>query len=252
MKKTYAVVISAALAAAMLVGCGADTTDSSAPVEPTQAPAASAEEQTAVYTLYNTTGETITNLYFYEAGSEDIGENYAGEGMAADAVVEVTRTAASEEEADGKTYVLEFTTESGATQKYETVHFEMADISLLSVDAAAGATPISFTAPEQKAEYQITNTTGEAVTELYLYENGTEDKGENLAGEGMAADAKITLNRTASAADAENISYVLEFTTESGATQKYETVGFEVVAINLLSVDAAAGATPIEFAPVAE
>ena len=45
-------------------------------------------------------------------------------------------------------YVLEFTTESGDTQSFDTLSYEGAPTSLLS-DAAAGATPISFTAPEQ-------------------------------------------------------------------------------------------------------
>ena len=47
------------------------------------------------------------------------------------------------------TYILEFTTEDGQTQSFETLHYEVAPISLLSVDAAAGATPIAFTAPEK-------------------------------------------------------------------------------------------------------
>ena len=46
-------------------------------------------------------------------------------------------------------YVLEFTTEDGATQSFDTLSYEVSPISLLSVDAAAGATPISFTVPEQ-------------------------------------------------------------------------------------------------------
>ena len=46
-------------------------------------------------------------------------------------------------------YVLEFTTEGGDTQSFDTLGYEVAPISLLSVDAAAGATPISFTAPEK-------------------------------------------------------------------------------------------------------
>ena len=54
------------------------------------------------------------------------------------------------EDADNSAeYVLEFTTESGDTQSFDTLSYEVAPISLLSVDAAAGATPISFTAPEQ-------------------------------------------------------------------------------------------------------
>lgn len=47
------------------------------------------------------------------------------------------------------TYVLEFTTEDGSTQSFETLHYETTPISLKSVDAAAGATPIAFAAPEQ-------------------------------------------------------------------------------------------------------
>ena len=49
----------------------------------------------------------------------------------------------------GSLYELEFTTEDGQTQSFETLHYEVAPISLLSVDAAAGATPIAFTAPEK-------------------------------------------------------------------------------------------------------
>ena len=41
------------------------------------------------------------------------------------------------------------TTEDGTTQSFDTLSYEVAPISLLSADAAAGATPISFTAPEQ-------------------------------------------------------------------------------------------------------
>ena len=46
-------------------------------------------------------------------------------------------------------YVLEFTTEDGTTQSFDTLHYETTPISLKSVDAAAGATPIAFAAPEK-------------------------------------------------------------------------------------------------------
>lgn len=45
------------------------------------------------------------------------------------------------------TFVLEFVS-GGQVQKYETVHFEVAPISLKSVDTASGATPIAFAKPE--------------------------------------------------------------------------------------------------------
>lgn len=245
MKKKIFAVVAAVLAVGMLAGCGASSesnvsSDNSSSV-------AQAGEQTAAYTVYNTTGETVTELYLYEAGSEDKGENYAQEGLAADASVELTRTAASEDAAKELTFVLEFTTESGATQKFETLHFEVAPVSLLSVDAAAGATVIRFEAPEMTATYNVVNTTGETVTELYLYEAGSEDKGENRANDGLAADASVVLTDKAAANEVEGKTYVLEFTTESGATQKFETLHFEEANIELLSVDAAAGATPIVF-----
>ena len=97
-------------------------------------------------TVYNTTGENVTELYLYVAGSEDKGENLAADGLADGDSVVLTLPEDADKSAE---YVLEFTTEDGATQSFDTLSYEVAPISLLSVDAAAGATPISFTAPEQ-------------------------------------------------------------------------------------------------------
>ena len=97
-------------------------------------------------TVYNTTGENVTDLYLYVAGSEDKGENLAADGLADGDSVVLTLPEDADKSAE---YVLEFTTEDGATQSFDTLSYEVAPISLLSVDAAAGATPISFTAPEQ-------------------------------------------------------------------------------------------------------
>lgn len=113
----------------------------------TQATTAAPEPQEAEYTVYNTTGEQVTELYLYLVGSQDKGENYAGEGLENGGSVVITKNAASEEEAKAMTFVLEFVV-GGQTLKYETVHFEVAPISLKSVDAASGATPIAFAKPE--------------------------------------------------------------------------------------------------------
>ena len=96
--------------------------------------------------MYNTTGSKVTELYLYDAGSEDKGENLAADGLADGDSVVLTLPEDADKSAE---YVLEFTTESGDTQSFDTLSYEVAPISLLSVDAAAGATPISFTAPEQ-------------------------------------------------------------------------------------------------------
>ena len=111
--------------------------------------ASSEAAESAEYTVYNTTGSTVSELYLYEAGSEDKGENLAGEAGLADGENGVITRDVEADKQDDMTYVLEFTTEDGSTQSFETLHYETTPISLKSVDAAAGATPIAFAAPEQ-------------------------------------------------------------------------------------------------------
>lgn len=109
--------------------------------------ASEVEAQSAEYTVYNTTGTAVTELYLYDAGSEDKGENLAGEGLADGDSLVITRDVDADKQAD-VVYVLEFVTEDGATQSFDTLHYEVASISLKSVDAAAGATAIAFEAPQ--------------------------------------------------------------------------------------------------------
>lgn len=113
-----------------------------------EAASSEAAAESAEYTVYNTTGSNVTELYLYEAGSEDKGENLAGEGLADGESVVITRDEDADKQKDIN-YVLEFTTEDGNTQSFETLHYETTPVSLLSVDAAAGATPIAFSAPQQ-------------------------------------------------------------------------------------------------------
>ena len=154
MKLKNVAVVAAALALAVgMTACGGSASSTTASSVASSAAASSeaasseaasseAEVESAEYTVYNTTGENVTELYLYVAGSEDKGENLAADG---DSVV-LTLPEDADKSAE---YVLEFTTESGDTQSFDTLSYEVAPISLLSVDAAAGATPISFTAPEQ-------------------------------------------------------------------------------------------------------
>lgn len=157
MKLKNVAVVAAALALAVgMTACGgsaSSTTASSVASSVASSAAASseaasseAEVEPAEYTVYNTTGENVTELYLYVAGSEDKGENLAADGLADGDSVVLTLPEDADKSAE---YVLEFTTEGGDTQSFDTLSYEVAPISLLSVDAAAGATPISFTAPEQ-------------------------------------------------------------------------------------------------------
>lgn len=125
---------STASSVASSVAASSEAASSEAAVEP------------AEYTVYNTTGSTVSELYLYVAGSEDKGENLAGEGLADGENVVLTLPEDADQSAK---YVLEFTTEDGTTQSFDTLSYEVAPISLLSADAAAGATPIAFSAPEQ-------------------------------------------------------------------------------------------------------
>ena len=148
-------VSAAALALTACGGSASTAASSTASSEAASSVAASSEAasseaaESAEYTVYNTTGSTVSELYLYEAGSEDKGENLAGEaGLADGENVVITRDVEADKQ-DDMTYVLEFTTEDGSTQSFETLHYETTPISLKSVDAAAGATPIAFAAPEQ-------------------------------------------------------------------------------------------------------
>ena len=113
---------------------------------------------------------------------------------------------------------------------------------------AASSEAASEAAEPTTAEYTVYNTTGSTVTDLYLYEVGAEDKGDNLAGEGLADGDSVVITRDVEADKQADVTYVLEFTTEDGQTQTFETPHYETTALSLKSVDAAAGATPIAFA----
>lgn len=113
---------------------------------------------------------------------------------------------------------------------------------------AASSEAASEAAEPTTAEYTVYNTTGSTVTDLYLYEVGAEDKGDNLAGEGLADGDSVVITRDVEADKQADVTYVLEFTTEDGQTQTFETLHYETTQLSLKSVDAAAGATPIAFA----
>ena len=154
--KTVAIAAAALALAVGMTACGgsastaASSTASSAAASSeaasSEVASSEAEATSAEYTVYNTTGSKVTELYLYDAGSEDKGENLAADGLADGDSVVLTLPEDADKSAE---YVLEFTTEGGETQSFDTLSYEVAPISLLSVDAAAGATPISFTAPEQ-------------------------------------------------------------------------------------------------------
>ena len=244
MKNNLFKITTAGMLALSLGACSGNKTPepaatASATPEPT---AEAAETGTGVYLVWNNSGETVTDLYVYENGSSDKGENYAGSGLREFKSVEITKADVPSD----TSFTLEFTTASGYTGKFETLHVEEAPISLLAQDAMTGATQIAFGDPTLSAEYVIYNQTGEAVKELYLYEEGAE-KGDNLAGDGLADGKDLTVTREGPASEVGDNTYHLEFVTESGYEGAFETLHFEKAPISLIAEDAKTGATAISF-----
>ena len=208
--------------------------------------AALAEEpETCTYTVFNTTGELITELFITDNQTGEQSVNYAGEeGLKPDAYVEINGT-----NKEGYEVTLSFKTESGFEGIFKTLHFETVPLSLLipasaegETDATSGATPLSFFAP--KCTYTVCNTTGETVTELIIIDNLTGEQSENYAGEGLADGASVEINGSNKA----GYEVTLSFRTESGFEGVFKTLHFETVTINLLiPADATSGATPISF-----
>ena len=230
MRKKASALLLTLLLVSVMAGCG----KTAAPAPTTTA---AAETATGTYTLYNVTGEKLTELYLYETGS-DKGENRIPDGMKNNKKLVLTYDAAAD-----AALTLEYVTESGVSAKFETLHIEEVPIAMQSVDATSGATPIRFGVPEVTGSYKLVNTTGTTVSELYVYLNGGE-KGENLAGSGMEDGASVDFSITAPV----DASLTVEFTTEADGTKTFETLHIENVTVNLLAADAMSGATPIQFA----
>ena len=103
-----------------------------------------AESQTGIYTVYNKTGETVTEV--------TITINETGESVVvlsdvpADEMAVVSFTMPAALNGHGA-LTFGFKTESGYEAAFERLSIETAPITMLSLDALTGATPISFFAP---------------------------------------------------------------------------------------------------------
>lgn len=106
-----------------------------------------AETALAHYEFYNETGEEVTELYVYDNSGTDKGVNYVDEigwshGDPQQITVDLGELSTSIH------FTVEFVTESGYVGTFDRLSVETAPISLISEDAAAGATMISFSKPE--------------------------------------------------------------------------------------------------------
>ena len=132
-------------AAILLAGC--EYINQVIPLKPEETPEAAepAKEEIQTvgeYTIHNISGTPVTALYLYPTGSSDKGKNYAESVLAEDNRIVLKYDAG--EKAKEAELTLEFTTESGYTAAFTSLHIETASISLLAEDALTGPTPIAF------------------------------------------------------------------------------------------------------------
>ena len=107
---------------------------------------------TAKYTIYNKTGEKVTELYLYATGSSDKGENLIDGAAEPDGeqVIEFDSVPEYLVKEDGSIspFTIEFTTESGYSASFTTLSYEVAPIQLISEDMVTGATKIKLGLPD--------------------------------------------------------------------------------------------------------
>ncbi len=235
----------AAMMAASLAACGSTTTATEP--EATAASEETATEEvvtTGTYTFHNGTRKAINEIYLYEQGSEDKGENLLAAPLENKGDTTVIGIAVDPEEAEGYAMTVEYVDADGnAVVVFDGLHLEEADMILLSAtDIESGATPFV-----QHGKYTFTNATGATVAELYLYQAGSDDKGENLAGEGLEDGASVEdVTVDVMAADAASYEMIVEYVLEDGTSAVvFDTLHLEEATLTLKpAADIESGATP--------
>ena len=233
MKKIFALLTVMAL----LFSCAAFAEEEPAPVK------------TGVYTIFNKTGELVTEVKLTDNVTGETNDFFAEEDstFSSDGIVVLYFDVPAAEAAD-HTLTLSYKTESGREEAFTTLKIEEATIELLAADAMTGATPIAFTMPEAKQEgkYTLYNRTGETVKILNLIDNEDGTVIRQVFQNGLEPNETYEMGYIAPA-DRENITLTLQFVTESGKIGIFKTLKIEEVPITLLDVDSVSGATPIEF-----
>lgn len=205
--------------------------------------------KTGIYTVFNKTGELVTEVKLTDNATGEINAFSAEEGSGFDSEgIVVLYFDVPEAEADDHTLTLSYKTESGREESFSTLKIEVATIELLAADAMTGATPIAFTMPkaDQVGRYTFYNMTGEVVKVLNLIDNDDGTTLRQVFQDGFAPKETYTLEYVAPA-DRENVTLTLQFVTESGKIGTFSTLHIEEAPISLLDVDAVSGATQISF-----
>lgn len=124
-----------------------------------------------------------------------------------------------------------------------------------SSTASSTATPVSTAAPEEteaaaevvtEGKYEVTNNSGETVTELYFYDATSDDKGSNYLDAELKDGESVTVNVKVDESKAEGYVMKVDYVTEAGETVTvFDSLHLEEAPMYLKSAaDVTSGATP--------
>ncbi|MCI6239398.1 MAG: hypothetical protein MR638_10195 [Lachnospiraceae bacterium] len=159
----------------------------------------------AQYTIYNQTGEKVTEIKFTRNDTGKVAlDEKSGLADGASTVLKIKKDSTV---TDKTSFTFSFTTEGGYAAEYKTLGFEVAPMTLIAEDAKSGATPFKFEAPAEGA-----STEAEKATEAEATEKVTE----------KATEAKATEKITEKATEAKATEKVTEKTTEAATEAEEE------------------------------
>ena len=151
----------------------------------------------AQYTIYNQTGEKVTEIKFTRNDTGEVAlDEKSGLADGASTVLKIKKDSTV---TDKTSFTFSFTTEGGYTAEYKTLGFEVAPMTLIAEDAKSGATPFKFEAPAEGASTEA-STEAEKTAEAKTTEKATEAKATEKATEKVTE--KTTEKATEKAAGA--------------------------------------------------
>ena len=127
----------------------------------------------AQYTIYNQTGEKVTEIKFTRNDTGKVAlDEKSGLADGASTVLKIKKDSTV---TDKTSFTFSFTTEGGYTAEFKTLGFEVAPMTLIAEDAKSGATPFKFEAPAEGASTEAEKATEAEATEK-VTEKATEAK----------------------------------------------------------------------------
>ena len=141
----------------------------------------------AQYTIYNQTGEKVTEIKFTRNDTGKVAlDEKSGLADGASTVLKIKKDSTV---TDKTSFTFSFTTEGGYTAEYKTLGFEVAPMTLIAEDAKSGATPFKFEALVEGASTEAEKATEAEATEK-VTEKATEAKTTEAAETEAATEAE--------------------------------------------------------------